>query len=236
MNNIRIVLVRTSHPGNIGAVARAMRTMGLQQLVLVAPKCFPHAKATARASGAIDVLERALVVESLTEAIRDCHLVIGTSARNRNLAWPQLWPESCAKTLVNESQRGISALVFGPERVGLDNVELALCHYQATIPTMDDFASLNLAAAVQVFAYELRKLTIQPITFPATVAEDYASGQEMEGFYQHLEQVLLTLQFLKEKNPGRLMLRLRRLFSRTRLEKTEINILRGILKAVAEKT
>lgn len=231
MNNIRIVLVRTSHPGNIGAVARAMRTMGIKQLALVSPKSFPHAKATARASGALDVLEQALVVETLEEAISDCQLVIGTSARNRNLAWPQLTPEACACKLYEESQHAPTALVFGSERMGLENHELALCHFQATIPSMPDFSSLNLAAAVQLFTYELRKLVIQPIDLQQD-KEEYASSDEISGFYQHLERTLQELQFLKEENPGRLMLRMRRLFSRTRLEKTEINILRGILKAI----
>ena len=155
-DNIRIVLVHTSHPGNIGAAARAMKTMNLQHLVLVSPKCYPHPDAIARAAGADDILHHCEVVDTLSEAIADAQLVIGTSARMRHLSWPQLTPRECGQTAVRHAQDQDVAIVFGREKSGLSNDELQLCHYHVQIPCNPDYASLNLGAAVQVLAYEVK--------------------------------------------------------------------------------
>lgn len=237
MNNIAIVLVNTTHPGNIGAVARAMKNMGLQQLYLVAPKTFPHVKATARAAGADDILAKAIVVENLDEAIVGCGLVIGTSARLRSLPWPLLNPKQCAEKALFESQHTKVAIVFGREHAGLTNQELAKCHYHIHIPTNPEFSSLNVAAAVQVVAYELRMMMEQDISQPDKhFIDELATAEEVQFFYQHLERALKQIDFLKQTRSRRFMLRLQRLFNRARLEKTELNILRGILTAMEKLT
>ncbi len=230
--SIRIVLVGTTHPGNIGAVARAMKNMGLSDLVLVRPRKFPHAKAAARATGALDVLQNARVVETLPEAIRDCVFVAGASARSRTLSWPTLAPRECAEKFHAQSQTGLVAAVFGPEKSGLSNTDLDHCDALLTIPTNPDFSSLNLAMSVQVFAYELL-MAANAGTKPAEEASvPLATSEELEHFYAHLEQTLLEVQFLDPDNPRHLMRRLRRLFSRAKVDKNEVNILRGILTAV----
>jgi tRNA (cytidine32/uridine32-2'-O)-methyltransferase len=233
----RLVLVGTSHPGNIGAVARAMKNMGLLELYLVNPKIFPHADATARAAGADDVLQTAKVVASLAEAVGDCHLVIGTSARSRTLSWPLLDPRQAGELVAQESvQQHKVAVVFGRERSGLDNEELQQCHYHLQIPTNAKFSSLNLAAAVQIVAYEIKVAMdrIEQVPVAEISNIELPTAHELELFYQHLEQVLLDLEFLDKENPRQLMARLRRLFNRALPKKLEINILRGILKAVQE--
>jgi tRNA (cytidine32/uridine32-2'-O)-methyltransferase len=230
LENLRIILVNTSHPGNIGSVARAMKTMGLYKLWLVAPKLFPHAKATEMASGAIDLLENVIVVPSLDEAIANCHLVIGTSARSRAIPWPELTPRECAEKIVKEPQQAEVALVFGREQTGLTNEELHRCHYHVHIPSNPQYNSLNIAAAVQILAYELR-LAYENF-MPSSWDNPYANHEELENFYQHLEKTLVEIEFLNPKAPRQLMTRLRRLFNRTRLDVMEINILRGILTAV----
>lgn len=232
-DNIRLVLVETSHPGNIGAAARAMKTMGLKRLYLVCPKHFPDARASARAAGAEDVLAKTLVCDSLAEAVTDCILVMGTSARLRSLKWPQLSPRECAAQTLAEASRGEIALVFGRERVGLANTELELCHNLVHIPCNPDYGSLNLAAAVQVICYEMR-MAIQDQTSPVEameLGEAPAAVGEMERFYAHLEETLLALDFLDPANPRHLMRRLRRLFNRVRPTQNEVNILRGVLSA-----
>ncbi len=230
--NIRIVLVNPSHPGNIGATARAMKNMCLDKLFLVAPKTFPSAEATARASGADDVLFATSVCASLDEAIGDCRLVIGASARLRNVSWPQLDPSQCAVKLIGESCHAPVAVVFGRERSGLSNVELERCHYLVHIPANPHYNSLNLAAAVQLIAYEIyqnsARLQANRVVEKGT---ELASAGEMEGFFTHLEQTLWDLRFLDPNHPHKLMRRLRRLFNRARLDKDELNILRGILSA-----
>lgn len=229
---IRIVLVGTTHPGNIGATARAMKNMGLTDLVLVSPRSFPDDEATARASGACDVLDKAKVVTRLADAVADCSYVAGASARSRAIGWPTMNPRDCAERLLQESGRGPVAAVFGPEKSGLSNDDLALCHTLLTIPTNPEFSSLNLAMAVQVLTYELRVASTLD-SGPVFESEaPHASGEEMEHFYSHLEQVLRDLRFLDPDNPRHLMRRLRRLFIRARPDKNEINILRGILTAV----
>ncbi|MCH9696390.1 MAG: RNA methyltransferase [Gammaproteobacteria bacterium] len=230
--SIRIVLVGTTHPGNIGAVARAMKNMGLHDLALVNPRHFPHEDATARASGATDVLDDAVVVTSLADALTDCVFVAGASARSRAISWPTMGPRDCAEQLIKESSAGKVAAVFGPEKSGLHNDDLDLCHTLLSIPTNPEFSSLNLAMAVQVLTYELRvasTLNDGP-EFESEAAP--ASGEEMEHFFTHLEKVLRDIRFLDPENPRHLMRRLRRLFVRARPDKNEANILRGILTAV----
>ena len=230
--SIRIVLVGTTHPGNIGAVARAMKNMGLTDLALVNPKKFPHAKATARASGAVDVLQDATVVDSLQDAILDCIFVAGASARPRSLSWPTMEPRDCAAKLVQHSTDGVVAAVFGPEKSGLSNSDLDYCDTLLTIPTDPDFSSLNLAMAVQVFTYELRLAGIDGTPPHYEHDAPLATADEMEYFYTHLNEVMVRVGFLDEANPRHLMRRLRRLFIRAQVDKNEINILRGILAAV----
>ncbi|MCH7537368.1 MAG: RNA methyltransferase [Proteobacteria bacterium] len=230
--SIRIVLVGTTHPGNIGAVARAMKNMGLDELALVKPKHFPHKDATARASGAVGVLKNALVVTSLREALTDCVYVAGASARPRTIEWSSMGPRECAQRLQLESEVGSVAAVFGSEKSGLHNDDLDLCHTLLTIPTDPDFSSLNLAMAVQVLCYELR---VAGTVDAGPVVESEASpatAAEMEHFYTHLEQVMTDIKFLDTDNPRYLMRRLRRLFNRARPDKNEVNILRGLLTAV----
>jgi TrmH family RNA methyltransferase len=233
--SIRIVLVGTTHPGNIGAVARAMKNMGLTDLALVNPKVFPHAKATARASGAVDVLKQATVVASLAEAIKDCVFVAGASARSRSLAWPTMAPRECAAKFAALSKEGPVAAVFGPEKSGLSNSDLDHCDALLTIPTDPDFSSLNLAMSVQVFTYELRMALTGAA--PPHYEQDapLATSEELEHFYAHLETVLTDIDFLDPENPRHLMRRLRRLFVRAQVDKNEINILRGILTAIDKR-
>ena len=243
LEHIRIVLCNTSHPGNIGAAARAMKTMGLSHLYLVQPQNYPNAEATARASGADDVLAAAQVCADLHSALADCVLVIGASARERRLEWPSLSPKTCADRLLATASAKASgaenkqnvALVFGCERSGLNNEELARCHYLVTIPANPAYSSLNLAMAVQVLCYELRCAS-QELQSPPTVvdAEDrLATVDEFEGFFQHLQQTLEQIEMLSPEQPrSTLLRRLRRLFYRTELTQIEINILRGILSAV----
>ena len=229
--SIRIVLVGTTHPGNIGAVARAMKNMGLSDLALVDPRCFPHEEATARASGAHDLLENAMRVETLPEAIADCVYVAGASARPRSINWPCLDCRDAAARLLEESSNGKVAAVFGPEKTGLSNSDLDHCDTLLTIPTHPDFSSLNLAMAVQVLTYEIRAAQVDK--HPSYEADaPLATSAELERFYGHLEQVLTDLQFLDPDNPRYLMRRLRRLFIRARPDQNELNILRGILTSV----
>ena len=233
--SIRIVLVGTTHPGNIGAVARAMKNMGLSDLALVTPKTFPHAKATARASGAVDVLKNATVHDTLAEAIDGCIYVAGASARSRSLAWPTMEPRECAAKFQQLSEKGTVAAVFGPEKSGLSNSDLDHCDTLLTIPTNPDFSSLNLAMSVQVFTYELRMALMGET--PASYTDDtpLATSDELEHFYAHLESVLTEIDFLDPENPRHLMRRLRRLFIRAQVDKNEINILRGILTAIDKR-
>ena len=230
--SIRIVLVGTTHPGNIGAVARAMKNMGLSDLRLVRPKYFPHEEATARASGASDILERARVTETLAEALSDCVYVAATSARSRTINWPSMGPRDCAERMIRERAHGPVACVFGPEKTGLHNDDLDLCHTLLTIPTDPGFSSLNLAMAVQVVTYELRVAGMLDEGPVFDVEAPPATSEEMEHFYTHLEQVLRDIEFLDPDNPRHLMRRMRRLFLRARPDKNEINILRGILSSV----
>lgn len=234
LKNIRVVLIHTSHPGNIGATARAMKTMGLSELYLVCPKEFPHPKAQEMASSAIDVLENAVVVDTLDEAIGDCSLVVGTSARSRSIPWPMLSPREFAEKAVQESSQHKVAILFGREQSGLTNEELHRCHFHTHIPSNPEYSSLNIASAVQVIAYELRVASQIDPTHEKWDYQ-YATEQDLAGFYAHLEKVLIELDFLKPTAPRQLMPRLRRLFNRARVDEMEINILRGILTAIERK-
>ena len=230
---IRIVLARTSHPGNIGAAARAMKTMGLSDLVLVEPAVFPNSQADAMAAGSTDLLAAARVCATLAEALADTTLALGVSARRRDIVSEVLTPPEAAVRLLAEAQAGPVALVFGNETSGLSNEELSLCQGLVTIAANPDYSSLNLAAAVQVLSYELRQAWLGHATWPQPEM-DAASSDEVEKFYAHMETALAELEFLNPGSPGKLMLKLRRLFARTRLAKEEVNILRGILTAAQE--
>lgn len=238
--HIKIVLVNTSHPGNIGATARAMKNMGLSRLALVNPVEFPSGVAVGRAASALDVLEQAEVVNTLGEAIADCALVIGSSARSRSLPWPMLTPEQSAAKLVKESQSAQVALVFGREDSGLNNEELQLCHFHVQIPASPEYSSLNLAAAVMVLCYEIRKAVLIDEEADDKAEDEYwdqerATVEQVEYFYEHLERVLVEIDFHDPDNPRQLMQRMRRLFGRVRIDAMEMNILRGILTNIEHK-
>lgn len=232
LDQIRIVLVNTSHTGNMGSAARAMKTMGLTRLVLVDPQTLPDDSAHALAAGASDVLANARVVSTLDEAIADCGLVIGTSARSRTLSWPMLDPREAGEKAVGEGMKHPVALVFGRERTGLTNDELQKCHYHVAIPANPEYSSLNLAMAVQTIGYEVRMCWLQDQAPEVESEADYPSAHQLEGFYQHLEQTLLKTGFIADDHPGQVMSKLRRLFNRARPEAIELNILRGILTSI----
>jgi TrmH family RNA methyltransferase len=240
LTRLCIVMVGTTHPGNIGAAARAMKNMGVTDLRLVSPRVFPSSDATARASGANDVLVRAKVCANLTEAIADCAVVVGASARPRTIAWPELTPRECAERLSPEMRAGRVAVLFGREHSGLTNEELDLCQFLLRIPCNPDFSSLNVAAAVQVVTYEFRQaLQGQPpnrLYGLEREAGRLASSAELESFYAHLRQALFDIGFfhIRKSSPS-LMRRLRRLFSRAHLRDKEIHILRGILRQAQER-
>ncbi len=235
LSNVHIVLVGTTHPGNIGAAARAMKNMSLSRLRLVTPETFPSADATARASGADDLLAAAQVFDDLDSAIADCALVMGTSARLRTLPWPGLEPRQAATELVQKSREVPVAVLFGREHSGLSNDELERCSHLIHIPTNPEYSSLNLGAAVQVVAYELM-LASRESPPPAPDRDSpLANEAERQGFYRHLEETLIKIEFLNPAAPKQLMRRLHRLYNRVDLEQNEINILRGILKAAQRR-
>lgn len=241
LSRIRVVLCRPSHPGNIGAAARAMKTMGLADLRLVAPRTFPDPEADARATGAVDVLERAKINGSLAEALAGTVMAIALSARRRDLGPPPGAPREMAARLLVEAEQGEVALVFGNETVGLTNEEIQLCHAAVTIPTNPEFSSLNLGAAVQLLCYEIRMAAYagSPPAADQSVtpfASPLATHDELEGMFAHFESVMTETGFLNPAQPGRLMPKLRRLFGRARLEKDEVNILRGVLAATRIRT
>ncbi|MDD5273465.1 MAG: RNA methyltransferase [Methylovulum sp.] len=231
LSHIKIVLVETTHPGNIGAVARAMKNMAMSRLVLVAPKTFPSNEATARASGADDILAAATVCATLQEAIADCQLIIGTSARRRTISWPELNPKQCAQKAIADPHQQI-AIIFGRENSGLKNHELDLCHYLLHIPCNDHYSSLNIAAAVQVVCYELFAASAPQES--ATVGDQgecpLATASQMESFYQHLHEALVDIGFMQPGKSKSIMRRLRRVYNRIQLDTKEVDILRGILR------
>ena len=254
IDNVRIVLVETSHPGNIGATARAMKNMTLSDLALVSPQKYTEAdgetkgkgKAYARASGATDVLYDATIYNTLSEAIADCDLVIGASARLRAITWPELNPREMAEKIFSVNQLDTDsaeiksesynkvAIVFGREDSGLNNDEMDLCQYLVHIPANAEYTSLNIAAAVQVICYELHMTALLNQGAIVKAANDHpmATSQEIEYFYEHLEDTLVRMKFLNPENPMQLMRRLRKLFNRSGLDKIEVNILRGILTSI----
>ena len=253
--NIRVVMVHTSHPGNIGAAARALKTMGLSRLVLVSPQEYPSQKAIWRAAGAADILEQTLVVETLAEAISDCSLVVGASARQRRIPWPVLGARQGGETIAKQASTEQVAIIFGREDRGLTNEELQQCNYHIEIPASEEYGVLNVASAIQVICYEIRmglleacvpqegtqdlseqnkpdlRMPIDPVRWD----ERLATSNEMEHFFTHLETTLTQLDFHEPDNPRQLLTRLRRLFVRSRLDHLEINILRGVLTAVQKK-
>ena len=233
LENIRIVLVNTSHTGNIGSTARAMKTMGLSNLYLVDPVSEPDGQASALAAGAGDVLANATIVPTLQEAVADCGLVVGTSARSRTHSWPMLEPRECGLKLVDEVSKYPVALVFGRENNGLTNEELQQCHFHVCIPANPEYSSLNLAAAVQTLCYEVRMAFLQQTHRESEIAE-YPLNEDLERFYVHLQSTLQSTNFIVKNHPGIVMTKLRRLFNRARPESQELNILRGILSSIVK--
>ena len=248
LSHVRIVMVNTTLPANIGSALRAMKTMGLSKLVLVAPKTYPHPDIDALAAGATDLIEQIEIVETLADAIKDCHLVFGTSARSRTIPWPLLDARPAAEksisAVVNDQQD--VAVVFGREDRGLTNEELALANYHVTIPVNTDYGVLNVAQAIQVICYEMRMATLAVVesaedkaaTMPVTDTESMqwdeplVTHEQMEQFYPHIEKMLAEIEFLDPKNPRLLPLRLRRLFGRIQLDRMEYHLLRGIFSRV----
>ncbi|BCG65145.1 MAG: tRNA (cytidine32/uridine32-2'-O)-methyltransferase [Methyloprofundus sp.] len=228
--NIRIVLVATSHPGNIGAVARAMKNMCMSELYLVTPKIFPSADATSRASGADDILASAVLCDTLEEAIADCEIVIGASARSRTISVPDESPRVCAERLAIEAQDKKIAILFGRENSGLKNHELDLCQTLLSIPSNAEYSSLNIAAAVQVVCYELLVASGQTAAKPEKREAPLANSAQMESFFEHLYQALDEIGFINPEKSTSIMRRLRRVYHRAALDTKELDILRGILK------
>lgn len=234
-SSIRVVLVEPSHPGNIGAVARAMKNMGLRELVLVQPKLFPHAEATARASGADDLLERARVVETLAEGLEGCGFVAATTSRDRDQNFHVLDVREAAERIVAESHASPAAVLFGAERTGLTNEGLEAAHVLIRIPANREYLSLNLAMAVQLVAYELFRAATNPVV-PDPRSAPLATPEEMERLYAHLAQVMEEVDFRDRTRSGtNLMARIRRFIQRAELDQNEANILRGFLTAVQSK-
>lgn len=234
LERVKVVLVGTTHSGNIGSAARAMKVMGLSQMVLVDPQCQVDAQAIALAAGASEIALNAQIYPTLEAAVADCGLVVGTSARSRTLEWPMLEPRECGEKLISEANQHSVAMVFGRERTGLTNDELQLCHYHVCVPANPEYSSLNLAMAVQLLSYEVRMayLALQQSLQSSILQEEYPRHQELERFYAHLEQVIMQTEFISAQQPGQVMNKLRRMFTRARPEAQEINILRGILTSV----
>lgn len=233
LENIRIVLVGTTHSGNIGSASRAMKVMGLKRMILVAPACKVDGQAIALAAGASDIANNARIVDTLEEAVADCGLVIGTSARSRALEWPMLNSRESGIKAISEAHQYPVAIVFGRERTGLSNEELQKCHFHVSIPANPDYTSLNLAMAVQLLCYEIRMAWLDSLTLekePETAP--YPLSEDLENFYVHLDEVLNKTQFINKAHPGAVLKKLRRLFNRARPENQELNILRGVLTSV----
>ena len=248
LSHVRIVMVNTTLPANIGSALRAMKTMGLSKLVLVSPKTYPHPDINALAAGATDLIDQIEIVETLEDAIKDCHIVFGTSARSRTIPWPLLdarpAAEKSLKAVINDKQE--VAVIFGREDRGLTNEELALANFHVTIPVNTDYGVLNVAQAIQVICYEMRMAAMDKMgkeidpeaTMHVTETEDMqwdeplVTHEQMEQFYPHIEKMLAEIEFLDPKNPRLLPLRLRRLFGRIQLDRMEYHLLRGIFSRV----
>ncbi|MDE5306957.1 tRNA (cytosine(32)/uridine(32)-2'-O)-methyltransferase TrmJ [Providencia stuartii] len=236
LDNIRIILVETSHTGNMGSTARAMKTMGLSNLYLVNPQVQPDSHAIALSAGASDVIGNATIVNSLDEALEGCKLVIGTSARSRTLSWPMVAPRECGEKSVMQAKTAPVAIIFGRERIGLTNEELQKCQYHLYIPTNPEYGSLNLAMAVQLVSYEIRMAYLALEEKNAVNSEEdeveYPPVEDIERFYVHLESVLNESGFIRKAHPGLIMNKLRRLYTRAHIETQELHILRGILTSM----
>lgn len=234
LSNIVVVLIETSHPGNIGATARAMKNMGLTNLVLVKPKNYPCEKAVAMSAGAQDILSKAKVYQSFDSAIEDCNLIIATSARTRRLDIPMLEPKACAQK-VYQNQHAKIALVFGREYAGLTNDELLKSHFHLTIAANPEYSSLNLAQAVQIVAYEIRQCFLNPGEQKNVSDIKLATAEDVRRFYLHLDEIMLETKFLNPAAPRHLKKRMQRIFSRVQLEQSEVNLLRGLLTQIQKR-
>jgi len=236
LSNIRIVLINTFHPGNVGAIARAMKNMGLSNLYLVDPNDYPSDEATSRAAGAVDLLENATIVSTLEEAISDCSLVVGTSARHRTFQLPLMNARECAQTAVLESTSQAIAIVFGREKTGLLNDEIAQCHRQVYIDANDEYPVLNISQAVQIVAYEIWMAEQENANKEKVDTAEYPRKGDMDLFHLHLEETLYDINFVIKNHPGKVLEKLQRFFNRSRPEKAELGILRGVLAAVQRET
>ena len=241
LENVRVVLVEPSHPGNIGGAARAMKTMGLRDLVVVNPRRYPDPQADWRAAGALDVLDAAQVVTDLDQAIHDCHWVVGTSTRNRRIPWPINDAKGTAEHIIGLPAHTQVAILFGREDNGLSNEELARCNLHLQVPAAPEYSSLNLAMAVQVICYEIFQADVRdsleaPISGAGRSGWDRkaATAGEVDDLLAHLEGVLVSTEFLQSDNPGQTMTRLRRMLARVQLDETEVQILRGVIKHLAK--
>lgn len=234
LKNIRIVLVEPQHPGNIGQAARAMKTMGLERLFLVNPKNFPCQEAFYRAAHADDVVRKANVVASFQEAIADCSVVFGTSVRERILAQTLLFPRDAAEKIIRDFHQEEVAIVFGCEQSGLNNEDLERCQFHIKIPSVDEYSSLNLAAAVQVMAYEIRMASLSSLQQNrlSNQRSPLATTEDMEKFYQHLRETMIDIEFLDLRHPRKMIKRFRQIYNRAILDKEDLNLLRGMLTAV----
>ena len=237
LQNIKIVMVGTTHPGNIGAAARAMSNMCFTRLTLVDPQCPIGEIAYARASGANSILDTRETCKDLAEAISDCNCVIAASARRRSLSWPELSPPQLSEKLIDMGDTTRVALVFGREHSGLNNAEIQLCNYMVCIPTNPEFSSLNVASAIQVLCYEIfqRQSIAPPVASKLDTADMPAASAEVEGYFEHLQNVLQLTGYLDPQQPGLILQRLRRLYLRSELTRNEINILRGMLTAIEKQ-
>lgn len=240
LSRIRIVLVNTLHPGNIGGAARAMKNMGLTQLYLVDPREYPAPRAVWRAAGATELLDNAVVCASVEEAVAGCSLVVGTSARERKIPWPMMNPRECGKRCNHEANQHEVAILFGREDRGLTNEELHLCNYHVHIPSNPDYSSLNLATAVQVLSYEVRMAALEAAQGELPAYDEWdeplATSADLERLHQHMEQVLCDIEFVDRENPKHTFVRLRRLFNRARPDWMEAQILRGLLSQIEKKS
>jgi len=237
LQNIKIVMVGTTHPGNIGAAARAMANMCFTRLILVDPQCPVGEVAYARASGAHAILDKRETCKDLAQAIADCNCVIAASARRRSLSWPELSPPELADKLIHMNDTARTALVFGREHSGLCNDEIQLCNYMVCIPTNPDFSSLNVASAIQVLCYQIfqRQATAPQVVKPPEKQDMPVPNSELEGYFEHLQNVLQMSGYLDPQQPGMIMQRLRRLYLRSEVTRNEINILRGMLTAIEKR-
>ena len=236
LNSVKVVLVGTTHPGNIGATARAMKNMGILDLALVEPKEFPSDVATFRSKAAKDILEKASVHRSLAEAVSECELVVGTSARGRTVPWPVLNPREAAEEMHKSSRNGKVAIVFGREDRGLTNEELGLCNFHVHIPSDPEYSSLNLSQAVQILAYEIRLSYLQD----RHVNEEYwdvelANNEQTERLINHMDELMQEVDFYDVENPRKLLVRVRRFFKRSKIDIMEANIFRGLFASIQKK-